>query len=85
MLVATPGEPPAVRTLDSTPIVNTAGGHVALGPLSRALVPLYTRWPNDFELIRTFGDPPRLVMVDERQAWHNGEVTTTEASRPRSA
>ena len=48
MLVATPGEPPAVRTLDSTPIVNIARGHVALGPLSRELVPLYTRWDNDF-------------------------------------
>lgn len=38
------------RTPDSEqPILNVEGDRVALGPLRKDLLPLYTRWINDFE------------------------------------
>jgi RimJ/RimL family protein N-acetyltransferase len=33
---------------DAGPIINISGEKVALGPVSRSLVPLYNRWLNDF-------------------------------------
>ena len=53
------------------PIVNILGGLVALGPLRRDLLPLYARWRNDFGVMRTFGDVPRPVTVDERTSWYD--------------
>ncbi|HYI13781.1 MAG TPA: GNAT family protein [Thermomicrobiales bacterium] len=40
------------------PIVNISGDLVLLGPLDRALVPLYQRWLNDFSHVRNFADTP---------------------------
>jgi len=39
------------------PIVNIVGDKVALGPLSRELVPLLTRWSNDLAARRNIGTP----------------------------
>jgi len=49
------------------PLWNLEGEKVALGPLRRELLPLYTRWMNDFEVVRTLGRgmAPR---TDEAQA-----------------
>jgi RimJ/RimL family protein N-acetyltransferase len=44
-----------------TPIVNITGQLVALGPLRDDLLPLYTRWRNDFLVQRTKDDPPLPV------------------------
>ena len=41
------------------PDLNIVGEKVALGPLRRDLLPLYTRWMNDFDVIRTLGVPLR--------------------------
>jgi RimJ/RimL family protein N-acetyltransferase len=39
------------------PIVNIVGDKVALGPLSRDLIPLLTRWSNDLATRRNIGAP----------------------------
>jgi diamine N-acetyltransferase len=44
------------------PIVNIVGKKVALGPLSRELVPLLTRWSNELASRRNIGTPlPRTL------------------------
>ena len=45
--------------VESFPIVNVAGGKVALGPLHDALLPLLARWDNDFQTAERGGDLPR--------------------------
>src|SRR3712207_6643005 len=49
------------------PIISITGNLVVLGPLRRDLLPLYTRWVNDFAVMRTKDDPP-LPMTEERYA-----------------
>ena len=49
--------------------LNIRGERVALGPLRRDLVPLYTKWRNDFFVQRTFGDTPRPVTEEQRMKW----------------
>ena len=39
------------------PIINIAGEQIALGPLHRDLVPLFTRWSNDLAARRNIGTP----------------------------
>ncbi len=65
--------------MDEQPIVNITGEKVALGPLRRDLVPLYTRWVNDWRVTRTLdiGLFPRTV--ESEQDWFEG------ASRARSS
>jgi RimJ/RimL family protein N-acetyltransferase len=50
-----------VNTIDTnasgSPIVNIVGEKVALGPLSRDLIPLLTRWSNDLAARRNIGTP----------------------------
>ena len=56
------------------PILNIVGERVALGPLRRELIPLYTRWRNDFEVQRTFGDSPRPVTIEDRTRWFEAQT-----------
>jgi diamine N-acetyltransferase len=56
-----------VQAVDDTPIVNMRGERVALGPVRRDLMPLYTRWMNDFAILRTKDDPP-LPLTEEAYA-----------------
>lgn len=58
------------------PILNIVGERVALGPLRRELIPLYTRWRNDFEAQRTFGDPPRPVTIEDRTRWFEAQIAS---------
>ena len=45
------------------PIFNIVGENVALGPLRKDLVPLYTRWFNDFGTLRTLGRDARTAYL----------------------
>ena len=47
------------RSPDDRPIVNVAGERVALGPLHDGLLPLLTRWANDFDTECLAGNDPR--------------------------
>src|SRR5437870_3835255 len=55
------------QPVDQPPTVNIRGRLVALGPLRRDLVPLYTRWENDFATLRT-DDPSaaRPITLEEQ-------------------
>ena len=39
------------------PLINIVGEKVALGPFDRTLIPLFSRWDNDFEVSFFSGDP----------------------------
>jgi diamine N-acetyltransferase len=54
------------------PIVNITGDLVALGPIRQDLVPTYLRWLNDFEMLRTLGQPPRPMTLEQEQGWYDG-------------
>jgi RimJ/RimL family protein N-acetyltransferase len=51
------------------PILNITGEKVALGPARRDLVPLYQKWMNDFEVIRTLGARLRPMTREAEEAW----------------
>jgi len=57
---------------EQSPIFNIVGDSVALGPVRRDLVPLYQRWLNDFEVIRTLGVPIRPMTHEGEEAWYEG-------------
>ncbi|MBX6342471.1 MAG: GNAT family N-acetyltransferase [Thermomicrobiaceae bacterium] len=53
------------------PIVNIVGEKVALGPIRRDLVPLYQRWFNDFQMLRTLGMRPGPMSLEQEEAWYD--------------
>jgi diamine N-acetyltransferase len=55
------------------PIINIRGDLVALGPLRRDLLPLYTRWMNDLETTRYLGASAPTT-AEQEAAWYDGEV-----------
>lgn len=58
------------------PIINIAGGKVALGPLRRDLLPLHQAWSNDFEVQRFFGTM-RPMTLEAQEKWY-GRATKKE-------
>src|SRR5438067_772361 len=56
--------------LPEPPILNLVGERVALGPLRRDLLPLYTRWANDFAVTRTRVGGWRPVTREQEEAWY---------------
>jgi diamine N-acetyltransferase len=60
------------------PVLNIVGERVALGPLRRDLIPLYTKWRNDFDVQRTFGDVPVPVTVEQRTRWFEEQSADPE-------
>lgn len=59
--------------------LNITGQRVALGPLRRDLVPLYTKWRNDFAVQRTSGDLPRPVSEEQRMKWFENQMGGNDA------
>ena len=53
-----------------TPILNIRGEKIALGPRSRDLLPLYQKWINDFEVVRTLGAKVRPMTWEAEEAWY---------------
>ncbi len=56
--------------MSEQPIINIVGERVALGPLSRDLLPTYLRWINDFSTLRTLMVPPRPMTMEAELAWY---------------
>jgi diamine N-acetyltransferase len=50
------------------PIINFAGTKVALGPLSRDLIPLYQKWNNDFAINRTTAMARPFTLEEQTEA-----------------
>ena len=51
------------------PVLTITGEKVALGPVTRALLPLVVRWRSDFEVTRTLAARWRLTSVHAVEAW----------------
>ena len=62
------------------PIRNVEGDVVALGPLRRDLLPLYTRWINDLGAARTLGAFLPMTLEGETK-WYD-ESATSEKTVP---
>jgi RimJ/RimL family protein N-acetyltransferase len=64
------------------PILNVVGEKVALGPIRRDLVPVYQRWMNDFDVLRTLavGGPRPLTAEGEIGWYERTAVSQTDAS-----
>lgn len=61
------------------PVINIEGQRVALGPLRRDLVPLYQRWLNDFEVVRTLNAGIRPRPLEPEEEWYeDASDTSTE-------
>jgi RimJ/RimL family protein N-acetyltransferase len=56
---------------EATPILNVVGEKVALGPIRRDLLPLYTRWMNDFEVLRTLSGNVRPMTAEAEMSWYD--------------
>lgn len=62
-------QPDTVQS-EQLPPINLWGEKVALGPLSKDLVPLYQHWLNDFEVTRTLNVGIRPRTLETEQAWY---------------
>ena len=56
------------------PILSIVGERVALGPLRRDLLPLYTRWINDLGTTRTIGLAPGPMTEEQELEWFEGQA-----------
>jgi RimJ/RimL family protein N-acetyltransferase len=63
------------------PILNLRGKKVGLGPLRKDLLPLMTKWMNDFDVTRTLALGMRPMSHEAEEAWYaraaNHEHNTT--------
>ncbi|MFN0070668.1 MAG: GNAT family N-acetyltransferase [Chloroflexota bacterium] len=53
-----------------TPILNITGSLAALGPMHRELLPLYSRWMNDFEVTRTLAVGWLAMTMEREVEWY---------------
>lgn len=62
------------------PTINITGERVLLGPLRRDLVPLYERWINDLETMRTY-DMLRPMTTEQVVDWYERESRNPDTLR----
>ncbi|MEZ4569039.1 MAG: GNAT family N-acetyltransferase [Thermomicrobiales bacterium] len=56
-------------------VINISGEKVGLGPMGRDQIPLYHRWLNDFDTLRTQGEPARMPdTLDGVERWYENYV-----------
>lgn len=61
---------------ESHPVLFVVGDRVGLGPASKDQLPSYQRWFNDFQTMRTQGDPlPEPRTLEELQSWYDEEMS----------
>ncbi len=58
------------RHNNNQPIVNVVGDLVAIGPIRRELVPLYQRWMNSFETLRSLAIAPGPMTLEAETTWY---------------
>ena len=63
------------------PVLNIFGEQVALGPIRRDLIQVYTRWRNDPVVARTMNYPSGPVTIEKRTAWFERASRDTAAIR----
>jgi len=70
--------PHMVEPLEA-PIINIAGKLVALGPLSKGMLPLFTRWINDFGAQHRVGFPiPGPMTHEAEEQWYESVSTGSD-------
>ncbi len=67
--------------IEEEPIINISGEKVALGPFHRGVVPLLSKWDNDFEVSFFSGDPLRSIPRETTES--RFEQGSREISRDR--
>lgn len=61
--------------IGNAPHANIEGEGVLLGPFEREQIPLYNRWFNNFETLRTQGEPiPKPMSLEVTTAWYDSYV-----------
>jgi len=63
------------------PIINIVGVKVALGPFHKGLLPLFTKWDNDFDVCFLSGDPLRPVMKEEIETYYENHSKEEQRNR----
>jgi RimJ/RimL family protein N-acetyltransferase len=63
------------------PILNVVGERVALGPMRRDLLQLYSRWANDFKVMGTVTPTLRPLPLESEQAWYDRAVDDEQLAR----
>jgi len=63
---------------EETPPLNLDGEKAALGPLRRELCPLYQKWMNNFETVKTLGRTAKPITTEAQNAWLEKLLPGTE-------
>ena len=63
-----------------SPIINIEGDLVALGPLTRELIPLFQRWFNQFEMQRTLGVPAMPMTLESETSWYDAAAMSSSTT-----
>lgn len=63
------------------PLINFVGEKVALGPFHRGMLPLLSKWDNDFEVSFMSGDPLRPIPVDTTTSRYEQSYRETQRDR----
>ncbi|HEY3280792.1 MAG TPA: GNAT family protein [Armatimonadota bacterium] len=66
--------------LDPAVLIYLEGEKVALGPLRRDLLPLYTRWINDLHNLRGLGMRPQPITAEQEQDWFESASRNTSSA-----
>ena len=59
--------------------INIEGENISLGPLRSDLIPLYTRWRNDFGTAKTMDKLARPITLEERSAWYEKAIVDSRS------
>lgn len=63
------------------PVINLEGELVALGPMGRDQIPLYHRWLNNFDTLRSQGEPPQLPdSLGSVERWYGSYVDGNDST-----
>lgn len=69
-----------MNSQNQQPTITITGERVLLGPLRRELVPLYQRWVNDLETMRTY-DLLRPITAEQAVDWYERESRNPDTLR----
>ena len=64
-----------MNTGNERPVISIEGELVALGPMGRDQIPLYHRWHNNFDTLRSQGEPPQMPdTLESVERWYASYV-----------
>jgi RimJ/RimL family protein N-acetyltransferase len=64
-----------MEATDNRAVISIQGEQVALGPMARDQISIYHRWLNNFDTLRSQGEPPQLPdTLDSVERWYQSYV-----------